>query len=333
MAGLPVQIREFRRGDGRQLVDTWRRSVLLDPITPRRFRNLVLLDPNFDPAGLRVAVAGDESGHPTVVGAAYAVRRTVPMVGTDLEPTRGWLPFFFVAPEARRRGVGDALLREVLSWLREQGRTEVEFAGYTPNYILPGLDVAAYPGARKLLERHGFRVRYEAAAMDRSLVDYTMPTAVAERTAALRAEGYILDTPTDDDLVDLVELAGTEFNPDWARAIRECVVAGTPTDRIVVARDPAGALVGWAMHQAYEGITERFGPFGVSESRRGTGLGKVLLHLTLERMRALGAHGAWFLWTGETSPAGHLYRRTGFTTTRTFQVMRASLSPGGEALA
>ncbi|MFE0376996.1 GNAT family N-acetyltransferase [Streptomyces inhibens] len=76
------------------------------------------------------------------------------------------------------------------------------------------------------------------------------------------------------------------------------------------------------MHGAYDGTAERFGPFGVRKELRGAGLGKVLLHLTLERMRALGVHGAWFLWTGEQSPAGRLYRGSGFTTTRRFTVLR-----------
>jgi GNAT superfamily N-acetyltransferase len=76
------------------------------------------------------------------------------------------------------------------------------------------------------------------------------------------------------------------------------------------------------MHGTFDSVDERFGPFGVLEEMRGTGLGKVLLHLVLERMRARRAHSAWFLWTGEQSPAGHLYRRSGFTTTRVFRVMR-----------
>ena len=74
------------------------------------------------------------------------------------------------------------------------------------------------------------------------------------------------------------------------------------------------------------GVDERFGPFGVLEEMRGTGLGKVLLHLVLERMRARRAHSAWFLWTGAETAAGVLYLRTGFDVTRTFTVLRAPLA-------
>ncbi|MFI9249969.1 GNAT family N-acetyltransferase [Streptomyces sp. NPDC053069] len=310
-------IRGFRAGDGPQVVQVWRRSAPADPITPDRFRCLVLLDANFDPEGLRVAV---DDGR--VVGAAYGVRRLTPMTGTDLEPEQGWIPFFFVDPAARGRGLGRRLLSDTLDWLHGHGRTRVDFASYTPNYVLPGLDAETYPEAAGLLESLGFRTLYEAAAMDRGLVGYRLPDEVAHREDELTAQGHRFGTPTDDDLVELIALAGNHFNPDWARAIRECLAAGTPLDRIVVARDPSGRLVGWAMHGAYASADERFGPFGVLEEMRGTGLGKVLLHLVLERMRARGAHGAWFLWTGERSPAGHLYRAAGFTTTRVFRVLR-----------
>ncbi|MEW2620009.1 GNAT family N-acetyltransferase [Streptomyces sp. NPDC048106] len=310
-------VRGFRAGDGPPLVDAWCRSAPADPITPDRFRSLVLLDANFDPEGLRVAVAGGR-----VLGAAHAVRRLTPMSGTDLEPGQGWIPFFFVDPAARGHGLGRLLLTDALDWLRTHGRTTVDFSCYTPNYFLPGLDADTYPEAAKLLGSLGFRTRYEAVAMDRSLVGHRVPDAVALRRDELTAVGYRFTTPADDDLVELIALARDHFNPDWARAIRECVATGTPLDRIVVAREPAGRLVGWAMHGAYESAIERFGPFGVRAETRGSGLGKVLLHLVLARMRARGAHGAWFLWTGERSPAGRLYRGAGFTTTRVFRVLR-----------
>ncbi|MFF8866805.1 GNAT family N-acetyltransferase [Streptomyces sp. NPDC015139] len=312
-----AEVRGFRAGDGPRLVQTWCRSAPADPLTPDRFRSSVLLDANFDPEGLRVAVHEDR-----LVGAAYAVRRRTPMTGTDLEPEQGWIPFFFVDPAARGQGLGRRLLTDALDWLHGHGRTRVDFSSYTPNYILPGLDAETYPEAAGLLESVGFRTLYEAAAMDRGLVGYRLPEDVALRLDELRTLGHRFGTPSDDDLVELVALAGNHFNPDWARAIRECLAAGTPLDRIVCVRDPAGRLVGWAMHGAYESADERFGPFGVLQETRGTGLGKVLLHLVLERMRARGAHSAWFLWTGEQSPAGHLYRKSGFATTRVFRVMR-----------
>jgi GNAT superfamily N-acetyltransferase len=161
--------------------------------------------------------------------------------------------------------------------------------------------------------------------MDRSLIGYEMPAEVRERVDALRTDGWHLGTPSDDDLVPLIRIAGESFNSDWARAIREGVLGGMPLERILIAKDPSGVVLGWAMHGTYESVIERFGPFGVLPESRGTGLGKVLLHLTLERMTALGAHSAWFLWADEGSTASALYAKTGFAATRTFDILRAEI--------
>lgn len=315
-----MQIRPLRAGEAGAVVALWNRAAPTDPTSLPRFRDQVLLDANFDPDGLRLAWDGDD-----LVGAAYAVRRRTAMVGADLEPDRGWLPWFFVAPEARRRGVGRAVVTSALDHLRDHGAREAWFSSYTPNYVLPGLDREAYPAAGPLLADLGFRTADTVAAMDRTLVGYAPPAGFDARVADLTAAGWSFDTPTVDELPALIRLAGEHFNPDWARAIREALLAGLPPERIVRARDPEGTLIGWAMHDAYPDGPERFGPFGVLESRRGLGLGGVLLHLTLTRMKAAGAHGAWFLWTGEDSPAGHLYTRAGFTVTRRFDILHVSL--------
>jgi GNAT superfamily N-acetyltransferase len=317
-----MTIRSFQVGDGPGLAAAWTAAAPADPISYQRFRDLFLLDRNFDAAGLQVAVINDQ-----IVGAAYAVRRLIAVDADDLEPSAGWIPFFFVHPEHRGRGLGRELLSAAMDWLRSHGRSEVYFSSYTPNYFLPGLDAARYPSAARLLAGLGFERGYDAVAMERSLVGYAIPDEVRKRIDALTAEGYSFGTPSDDELTALIAIAGAEFNPDWARAIREGVVSGLPLDRIVVARDPSGAILGWAMHGTYEAVIDRFGPFGVLPASRGTGLGKVLLHLTLERMVAAGAHSAWFLWTGEKSAAGQLYLKTGFDITRTFTILRAPLPP------
>lgn len=314
-------IRPFHCGDGPAVAQAWTAAAPGDGITYDRFRDMFLLDRNFDPDGLLVAT---QDG--VIVGAAYGVRRLVAAYGADLEPDSGWIPYFFVHPQARRQGIGSRLVRGVMDWLASKGAKTAYFSSYTPNYFLPGLDAARYPDAAHLLASLGFVKQYESVAMDRSLNDYELPEDIRDRVATLRAAGWTFASPTGDDLVDLVDIAGRHFNPDWARGIREGVLGGHPLDRIITVRNPDGVMLGWAMHGTYENIVERFGPFGVLPDSRGTGLGKILLHLTLERMRALGAHSAWFLWTEETSPAGVLYTKTGFTVTRRFTILRAPLT-------
>src|SRR3954466_11650486 len=102
---MDVKITGLGVGDVPAVVALWNRAAPEDPVTARRFRDLVLLDVNFDPAGLRLAWTGGELG-----GAASAAGRGTPGVGAALERAPGWVPFFFVAPEARGSGVGRAVL-------------------------------------------------------------------------------------------------------------------------------------------------------------------------------------------------------------------------------
>ncbi|GIP33159.1 GNAT family N-acetyltransferase [Paenibacillus sp. J2TS4] len=310
-----ITYRSYQPGDEEVIVELWNRCLSHDPITRVRFRNLVLLDANFDPEGLRLAMAGDR-----LLGCLYAVRRQLPMHGTELEPSIGWIPFFFVDPFARRQGVGTRLLNDGLQWLRALQRTQVYFASYAPNYIVPGLDEAHYPEGLAFLLSHDFTRLYSPVAMDCSLVDWKMPEAVTALKQQRIQEGYTFRLAEDGDLYELIQFATDVFNPDWGRAIREGVLRGLPLSQIWVAREH-GKLVGFCMHGGYEGISERFGPFGVDPEQQGKGLGKILLCDCLASMRAQGLHGAWFLWTGEQTAAGHLYKKTGFVVTRTFQVM------------
>lgn len=316
-------LEHFDGSDLEEVVRVWNRSLIADPITVERFTNTVLLDINFDSNGLSVAKTKDG-----VVGAAYAVHRKHASERAILEPENGWILFFFVAPEYREQGIGRALLERSLQWLESKQVETVYFSSYTPNYLVPGLDVEAYPEASALLASLDFTKKYEAVAMDRLLADYRQPESQIRRVRALEAEGYEIRPARLSDLVDLLRLAGDHFNVDWERAIREAIVAGMPVSNISLARDPAGELVGWAMHGTYEGITDRFGPFGVLESQRGKGLGKALLHHSLMHMKAAGAHSAWFLWTGERTAAGILYLKENFKITRRFTVLQKTMEEG-----
>jgi GNAT superfamily N-acetyltransferase len=205
---------------------------------------------------------------------------------------------------------------EALAFLESTGRTKVDFSSYTPNYVLPGADAELYPDGYRLLGGLGFRTLYSPVAMDRTLVGYVTPDDVRELRAERESEGYAFRRPRDGELPELIRFAADAFNPDWGEAIRQ----HRDPARIVIAKKER--IVGFALYAAYRGIPERFGPFGVDPEQRGTGLGKILLHLTMTKMRAEGLHSSWFLWTGEASPAGRLYTNAGYGITRRFHVMR-----------
>lgn len=312
-------IRTYQSGDEAAFIQTWNQAMPADGITEKVLIDRILTDVNFDPEGLFVA---EEEGR--IVGGLVAVLRKTPMAGTDLEPHNGWVTAFFVHPDARRRGTGKALMDAADTYFRRHQRTTIYFASYAPNYFVPGIDRVTYPAGAQLLEAQGFKKLYQAAAMDKTLVGFVVPDDVKRVEAERRQENYVIENLTLPYLARVIAFIDREFDPDWSRAIRDALKGGVPMSRILIARHGT-EVVGFCLYGGYDGVGERFGPFGVAESLRGTGLGKVLLYRCLEQMRHEGLHTAWFLWTGEKEPAGHLYLRAGFTISRRFDVMKKSL--------
>lgn len=316
---MHVIYRGHRIGDAARIADLTTIAMPRDAISAEWFTHSILLDSNFDPDGLIVA-ADQATGDP--LGFVYAVRAGR---GIGPDPDGGWITIGCVHPHSRRQGIGTELVRRASAFLAAKGAQWVNFAAYPLAYFTPGLDTDAYPDAARLFEREGFRRQYTAAAMSLDLTKYATPDEVQELRATRVAEGYTFAVATHDDLPETLSFASQRLAPDWGEAVRDAVLQHGRIDRVLVARHPGGHLVGFATYGAYRGLRERFGPYGVDESCRGTGLGKVILHDTLTRMRAEGAQSAWFLWTGEHSPAGNLYLRSGFHVTRRFDVLRSDL--------
>lgn len=314
-----ITYRSYQSGDEVLIVELWNKCVPKDPITPIRFRNLVLLDANFDPKGLLLAFSGKK-----LIGCMYGIRRLLPMVGTELEEENGWITFFFTSPESRGKGIASELMRQMVQFFKANNRINIFFASYAPNYILPGLDEDSYLEGYRFLRKQGFQTLYSPVAMDRNLLDFYLSDEIMQLKEMRETEGYTISVAEDKDLYDVIQFATRVFNPDWGRAIREGIKEGLAIQRILVARY-LDELVGFCIYGGYEGISERFGPFGVDPNQQGKGLGKLLLHECLFRMKAEGLHNAWFLWTGEKSSAGHLYLNTGFRITRKFHVMKKDI--------
>lgn len=316
-----VNIRTYQGGDEAGIVACWNRSCPQEGIDLTTFIRRVLCDANFQPDGL--IIAENDAG---IIGFVLAIVRRVPMMGTDLEPSNGWITAFAVDPKHRRRGIASQLFEAAFAFFRVEGRETLSFSDYAPNYFVPGIDRNTYPAGAAFLEAVGFNPLYTCASMDQNIVLFEVPDDVRTTQRERETEGYSFEALSPARVADTIRFATEAFHADWGRAVRGAIVADIPYDQFLIAVDPQKTVVGFAMFGGYDGIQERFGPFGVDDSQRGKGLGKILLYRTLEVMRNKGLHGCWFLWTGERSPAGHLYKRAGFMVTRNFDIMRKTLS-------
>ena len=153
--------RAYRPGDEDAITTLWNACLPGDPMTRLRFRNLVL-DPNFDPQGLRIA---EQEG--CIVGVLYAVRRRLPMIGTELEPDRGWITFFIPIHRFGDRVWHRGCCRTAKTIFAIMDAAK-SFSSYAPNYIVPGIDGERYPEGLAWLAASGFTRNYTAVAMDRS---------------------------------------------------------------------------------------------------------------------------------------------------------------------
>lgn len=308
-------IRTYQSGDEAGFIAAWNHSMPVDGITSAVFVRRILADENFDPKGVFIA---EDAGQ--VIGGLTAVVRTVSHPQVDLNLDDGWITAFFVRPDQRRQHVGRQLLDAADHFFRQRRRRVISFSAYAPHYFVPGIDRQEYPGGARLLEQSGFKTLYQCAAMDKNLVGFRIPEEVLVQQHEREREGYHIESLTLPYMQATIAFAAREFDPDWARALRGAIKGSFQGRNILIARRDDD-IVGFCLYGGYDQVHERFGPFGVAQSMRGTGLGKVLLYRALEQMQHSGLHNAWFLWTNEQDAAGHLYRRAGFSTTRHFDVM------------
>jgi mycothiol synthase len=312
-----VTIRPYRGDEEAALIALWNAAMTHDRITPTVFRTRVLLDLNFNPEGLLVAECEGR-----LVGFVLSLARQVPQFLDGLQPDTSWITAFGVDPEFRGRGIGRALFERALARLAGLGKKEVLISPYTPNYFIPGVDVAAYTAAIAFLHAGGWQTRDEPISMRVETTGFQIPEAIRARQEALAAEGYEIRPVTAADLPELMAFIARHFGWDWVRFAQDYLLElfGPGSDQVCfLVATHNGRIAGYCQQRR-----ERFGPFGVDPDLRSLGIGRVLLFRCLEDMLAKGFHSAWFLWTGRD--AARLYGSAGFKEVRQFAVMRKMLS-------
>lgn len=313
-----MEIRAYRGSDESQLLDVWRASMFADALSEHLFRAKVLLDPNFLPENLPVAV---EDGK--VVGFVLALTRQAPLFLQGLEPEKAWITAFGVYPDYQRRGIGTALFTSIRDKMKLEGRRTIDISPYVPNYFVPGVDIHAYPGTIPFLENVGFRVLYNVISMGADLSGFRIPPEIVELERRREQEDGLTIRPVmSADLPELMPFIVRYFGWDWFRHAQEYLLdlfGGNGTQQIcfLVARQH-GEIVGYCQQRL-----ERFGPFGVDPARRNLGIGRLLLFRCLATMSARHNYFAYFLWTGED--AARLYSLAGFRRRREFAVLHADL--------
>jgi ribosomal protein S18 acetylase RimI-like enzyme len=312
-----MEIRPYQGADEAALLNVWQQAMPHDRIDEAIFRTKVLLDPNFQPENLPVALENNQ-----LVGFVLALTRRVPLYLQGLEPEKSWISAFGVLPDFRRRGIGSALFAHVLDRLKADGRKTVEISPYVPNYFAPGIDIA-YTGTVEFLQQHfGFNIIEQPISMGVNLTDFQIPDEIVElQQRRERDDDLVIRPVRSADLPDLMPFISDNFGWDWYRHLQEYLVEyfGDSSRQVcfLVAR-LHGRVVGFCGQRR-----ERFGPFGVDASVRNLGIGRILLFRCLAEMSARQLYYTYFMWTGED--AARLYSLAGFRKRREFVILSKDL--------
>src|SRR5437773_1309456 len=223
-------IRPFDACDDAALLPLWARTLYRDPVSPQRFRQMVLLDASFNPEGCLVLEIG---GAPA--GFGLGLVRREPLEGVGLQPELGWITAFFIAPEYQRQGFGSRLLDQLLDFFRVRGRRQVLVSPYTPHYFFPGVDVEAYASGHRFFEKHGFQETARVVGMSRRILDFAVPEEIASAEARAVAAGTHVRFFQPEYVPALMRFMESNFPGDWTRALRERLQRGVEWDEILIA--------------------------------------------------------------------------------------------------
>jgi ribosomal protein S18 acetylase RimI-like enzyme len=231
-----------------------------------------------------------------------------------------------VVPEARRRGVGSALMHRALESLRQRGATAAEDGA--GDWNAPAL---------AFLRKHGFEPLHTYSRMERDLGP--VPTGIGEsREVVLQPFGE-----SDEEVATwhgLIKAAFAEHHNFEVMPLSEFLYfarhqrdGGGLFERWFALLDgvPVGYLIIEIDPQENEKLGKRRGwvnDIGVLKEHRGRGIATRLLLRTLERLQVLGMESAVLSVDDQNvTGARRVYERVGFRVVRRYTSFELTLTP------
>ena len=228
-----------------------------------------------------------------------------------------------VAPEARRCGVGGALLAACEAAARAEGQRRLRTLDQPGNYLAPGID-ERNAEAIGWLERRGWgrigepRCNVLIEVQDNPRVSRARAAALG---AAAAARGYQVRRARPDEHA-VVEAVSAEFGGAWPFEIARALDSDPPGVHVAT-RD--GAYCAFAAHDGNNRGLGWFGPTGTWPAHRGQGLGEALLLACLVDVAERHAR-CEIAWIG---PRPFYDKVAGIAAERRFLVLARSLEGSG----
>ncbi|WP_412062183.1 GNAT family N-acetyltransferase [Rubrivirga sp. IMCC45206] len=251
----------------------WSAGALLYPLAPDALADLLWGD------GAN-ALAAESDGR--LVGLAVGALWPV------ADEVRGSVRAVLVAPDARRQGVGTALLEAIETDLRQRGATEARLVEGAPVYLTPGVDARATE-ALAFVESRGYAPFAESVDL---AADLDQPLDTANDEARLAAAGVSVHRARESDRDGLAALLDAHW-PAWRAEADRALAQDPPPLHVAVREDH---VLGFAAHSVTPLARGRFGPMGTAPEARELGIGAVLLRRGLRDLRDGGREQAVIGW-------------------------------------
>ena len=306
-------IRTFVGTDIPQILAIWNRAMPKTPLNHRGFVKNFLLDQNFNDRGFFIA---EEQGE--ILGYIYTLVRVYPAdVGADMNEDLGYINAIGLKYEKDiLGGLGISLIRQAEDYIRSFGNREIHVSHYTPNYIYQGIETGL-ENYLALFRQAGYTeaARNQSIAID--LLTYRRPESVDRLKAQREQEGFRFTDMKDEYILPLFRYAQPGWNHRFRRLLNETM--DYEKFSLIVYKD---RVIGVNVFGDPYSCEERFGPFSVDSEFRGLGLGQILLHECLTKMKERGLQRAWAQSTPIATAATHVYAKTGFFSTGEYVIFK-----------
>lgn len=275
-----VRIRELEPVDLSLLTDFWNRNVSNDPVTQTLLKEKVFDDINFD-SGLTLIAFDEEQITAFMQGIVREYKNEL----------RGWIKLFATEQKYRRQGLATHLLQKIEHKMTSRHVKRIGICDSIPNYLQPGLD-PFYTEAVTFVERAGYQKHGDTCNLKADLLSRDLTTDADEREA--RQRGILIQraTLTEQPMVD--------------RFLEKYFLAWKYEVNNMFKQEPIALhlafldenLVAFSGHNGNNFNTGWFGPMGTDPTRRGLGIGGILLKRCLQDIKEQGLEAAIIPWVG-----------------------------------
>lgn len=293
------------------VVDVWNKSLKHDQIDEHNFKKKILYDDNFNS---ELSIVLLERNADKVIGFGHVFHRMMPYYTKGLEKDKAWLYILFIDPDYQGQGLGKRLYLEIEKRVKNRGCENLVLSSYSPSYLTPGID-ERYSSALSFFTKMGFELRGPSVSMKIDLERYNLPDDMVNKSEKLLKNGVIFRNCETSDFLDLKVFVQKHFSGGWTSNVINAFRRGIENKTLMIC-ELDDEIIGYSQININDEIG-RFGPIGINESFRGKGLGGVLLHHTLQNMKARGYKVAYFEWTSGSNIS--FYSNNGFEIARQYK--------------